>query len=167
MVADKPGTRLRLDLRLKPDWDTVKGAWTDCTRLFDEHGLTQDVSYALSMTAQELLENAVKYGRYSNDADAIELSVKVGTGDITIEVRNPVDVTAVNLKTFDATIQWIRGYQNPFEAYVERLKDVSAQPFAPGRSGLGLTRVAFEGQCILDFYVNESNILAVSAVYHR
>lgn len=167
MVADKPGTRLRLDLRFKPDWDTVKGAWTDCTRLFSENGLSQDVSYALSMTAQELLENAVKYGRFTRDSDLIELSIDVGSGDITIEVRNPVDAAAGNLKTFDATIQWIRGYQNPFEAYVERLKDVSAQPFAPGRSGLGLTRVAFEGQCILDFYVNESNILAVSAVYHR
>ncbi|MHB8875059.1 MAG: ATP-binding protein, partial [Myxococcaceae bacterium] len=134
---------------------------------FVEHGLDPDVSYALCMTAQELLENAVKYGRYHTAGDTIELSINVDPGDITIEVRNPVDSTSASLRTFDATIQWIRGYQNPFEAYVERLKDVSSQPFSPGRSGLGLARVAFEGQCILDFYVNESNILAVSAVYHR
>ena len=43
----------------------------------------------------------------------------------------------------------------------------SSQPFSPEKSGLGLARIAYEGQCILDFYVNDQNMLAVSAVYHR
>ncbi|MFZ5468105.1 MAG: ATP-binding protein [Myxococcota bacterium] len=157
----------RLELRLKPDWELIQGTWDDCMRLFGANGLNPDVSYALCMAARELLENAVKYGSYDGTRDAIDFSVMVSATDITIEVKNPIDSATSSLKGFDATIQWIRGYQNPFEAYVEKLKELSAQPFSPARSGLGLTRIAYEGQCVLDFYVNESNILAVSAVYHR
>jgi hypothetical protein len=64
-------------------------------------------------------------------------------------------------------IQWIRGFQDPFEAYVERMKIVSAQPYSNGESGLGLTRIAYEGRSVIDFYVDEGNVLAVSAVYRR
>ena len=84
---------------------------------------------------------------------------------ITVEVMNPVDETAENhLKNLDRTIQWIRGYQDPFEAYVERVKDVSKKPLSNEESGLGLVRMAYEGKAILDFFVGEDNILNVSAV---
>jgi len=69
-----------------------------------------------------------------------------------------------NLRRLDETIQWIRGYQSPFEAYVEKLKEVSTGE-NQGESGLGLVRIAYEGQSILDFYVDEQNMLAMSAVY--
>jgi hypothetical protein len=119
------------------------------------------------MAAQELLENAVKYGPAAvpGQKTAVVLVVEVAKSSVTVEVRSPADADPAKLKALDDTIQWIRGFQNPFEAYVERLKRVSAQPFAAGESGLGLARVAYEAQCILDFYVNDSNILALSAVY--
>jgi hypothetical protein len=47
------------------------------------------------------------------------------------------------------------------------MKIVSSQPYGDGKSGLGLTRIAYEGRCVLDFYVDASNTLAVSAVYRR
>lgn len=162
MVA--PG---KLELRLKPDWDAVKAAWEDCRSLFRLQGFDDDTAYALSMAAQELLENAVKYGHFAQSGSDIQLVVTVRPKDVTIEVRNPVTPNSAALKDFDQTVQWIRGYQNPFEAYVQRLKEVSAQPFAPDRSGLGLTRVAYEAGCLLDFVVNEANELTVSAIYPR
>ena len=157
----------RFELRLAPDWDTVKSAWDDCHRFFVEHGLDADQAYALSMTAQELLENAVKYGGFTNPAQRVELSVAMGQTDVTIEVKAPAHQDPVRLKKLDDTVQWIRGYQSPFEAYVEKLKQVSAQPYEPGESGLGLARIAYEGQCVLDFYVDETNTLAMSAVHRR
>jgi hypothetical protein len=69
-----------------------------------------------------------------------------------------------HLKKLDQTIQWIRGYQNPFQAYVERMKEVSVKALDDLESGLGLVRIAYEGKCILDFFVNEENMLAVSAL---
>jgi hypothetical protein len=156
----------RLQLRIRPDWDAVKGAWDPSMEMFVSAGFNRDTAYSLCMTGQELLENAVKYGKFKN-GDEITLEVELGKNAVTIEVRNPVDEDADRLKRLDDTIQWIRGYQNPFEAYVEKMKEVSSQPYTPGQSGLGLTRIAYEGQCILDFYVDDRNTLAVSAVYLR
>jgi hypothetical protein len=84
---------------------------------------------------------------------------------IIIEVESPLgDNSEDAVRSLDQVIRWIRGHQSPFEAYVEKLKMVSSQG-NDGRSGLGLVRIAYEGQSILDFYVNERNMLAVSAVY--
>ena len=83
---------------------------------------------------------------------------------ITIEVNNPIDKIIENhIKRLDKTIQWIRGYQDSFEAYVENLKIVSRKPLEDEESGIGLTRIAYEGRAILDFFVDD-NILNVSAV---
>jgi hypothetical protein len=160
--------RGRFQLLVEPEWDAIQRVWDPCSGFLKEQGLHPDVCYALAMSTQELLENAVKYGDYSGGQKKVELVVEVGKTDVTIEVRSPVsNKQAELLDRFDHTIQWIRGYQNPFEAYVEKLKDVSSQPFSAGKSGLGLTRIAYEGQCILDFYVDDKSTLSVSAVYHR
>ena len=157
----------RFELKLVPDWDTVKSIWDDCHHFLSEHGLDQDLAYALSMTAQELLENAVKYGGFTNPSQRVELAITIASREVIIEVRAPAHRDPVKLRKLDESIQWIRGYQSPFEAYVEKLKQVSAQPYAPGESGLGLARIAYEGQCVLDFYVDETDVLAMSAVHHR
>lgn len=155
----------RLEQRLPPDWDQVKATWDDLSRLFTEAGLDSDTAYALCMAAQELLENAVKYGAYDAEHPELVLRVEVKRHHVTIEVKHPVVPDDARLRRLDDTIQWIRGFQNPFEAYVEKLKQVSAQPYTAGESGLGLARVAYEGQCLLDFYVDDANVLALSAVY--
>jgi hypothetical protein len=154
-----------LELKLPPDWNAVRAAWDPCRGMLERSGLDGDEAYALAMVAQELLENAVKYG--AADADAIALTLRVEAGDVTVEVRSQVGVDEAHLRDFDRTVQWIRGHQDPFEAYVERLKQTSVRPYAPGGSGLGLARIAYEGRCALDFYVDAGSILAVSAVYRR
>lgn len=155
-----------LDLRIAPDWDAVKAAWEPCHAMLKQCGLSADEAYALAMVCQELLENAVKYGAFAGGRDA-RLEVHVRSDDVIVEVKNPLGVDSAHLKRFDQTIQWIRGFQDPFEAYVERMKAVSAHAYDAGESGLGLTRIAYEGRCILDFYVDETNTLAVSATYRR
>jgi hypothetical protein len=59
------------------------------------------------------------------------------------------------------------GFQSPFEAYVARMKVVSSRPWVEGKSGLGLARIAYEGRCLLDFYVTDTQRLAMYAVYRR
>ena len=164
--ATAPRQSAALDLRIAPEWEAVKAVWDACHSMLGGTGLTPDESYQLSMVAQELLENAVKYGAFG-DGERIRLGLRVAPEDVTVEVKSRVGVDDVNLRRFDQMIQWIRGFQDPFEAYVERLKVVAAQPYAQGESGLGLTRIAYEGRCALDFYVDDENVLAVSAVYRR
>ena len=155
-----------LELRIPPEWDAVKASWDRCRRILESAGLGADEAYALAMVAQELLENAVKYGEH-RPGDGIRLGLRIGPDEVTVEVYNRVGPDDDHLRRFDQAIQWIRGFQDPFEAYVERMKIVSELPYAHGQSGLGLTRIAYEGRCILDFYVDPTSTLAVSAVYRR
>jgi hypothetical protein len=155
-----------LEQTIAPDWSAVKAVWSPCRAALEQHGLGQDEAYALAMVTQELLENAVKYGSFVA-GEVIHLSVRLERDEATVEVRSRVGVDDAHLRRFDQTVQWIRSFQDPFEAYVERLKAVSAQPYAHGQSGLGLARIAYEGKCALDFYVDPANVLAVSAVYRR
>lgn len=154
------------DLRIPPEWDAVKASWDPCRRMLEGAGLGGDEAYALAMVAQELLENAVKYGEHRL-GDGIRLGIRVAPDEVIVEVQNRVGPDEEHLRRFDQAIQWIRGFQDPFEAYVERMKTVSKLPYANAQSGLGLTRIAYEGRCLLDFYVDTASTLAVSAVYRR
>ncbi len=155
-----------LELKIAPVWDAVKATWAPCRAALERAGLGADEAYALAMVAQELLENAVKYGEH-HAGEPIRLAVKVAADEVTVEVKNRVGPDDAHLRRFDQAIQWIRGFQDPFEAYVERMKAVSALPYAHAQSGLGLTRIAYEGRCLIDFFVDAASTLAVSAVYRR
>ncbi|HMV43466.1 MAG TPA: ATP-binding protein [Leptospiraceae bacterium] len=155
-----------LILQLKADWSELDRVSDSIQTFFANSDLTKDDLDAVKMVTTELVENGIKYGYYPNPETTLELILRKKKKRIVMEVKNQVkDSELVHLRRLDAKIQWIRGYQNPFEAYVERLKEISNKNLAEGESGLGLVRIAYEGQSILDFYVNEDNLLAVSAVY--
>jgi hypothetical protein len=155
-----------MELLIAPEWDAVKAAWDPSRSVLARAGLSEDEAYQLAMVTQELLENAVKYGTFAA-GERIHLTIDARLDEITVEVRSRVGVDEPHLRRFDRMIQWIRGFQDPFEAYVERMKLVSAQPYSNGESGLGLTRIAYEGRCAIDFYLDGDNQLSVSAVYRR
>ncbi|MCP4138210.1 MAG: sensor histidine kinase [bacterium] len=151
---------------IKPDWDETEKARVLTCDFLKTNGFSTEIIDAVSMVIGELLENAIKYGVFQSEDKKITYSINIGRNNIVVEVKNPVgDSEELHLRLLDETIQWIRGYQNPFQAYIERLKEVSVQPLEAKESGLGLARIAYEGQSILDFYVNEENIIAVSAIY--
>jgi len=155
-----------LSIYLKPNWSELDRVSDSVQSFLSESDLTRDDLDAVKMVTTELVENGIKYGHFPTPDSNIELSIRKKKKRIVIEVKNQVkDSEMGHLRRLDAKIQWIRGYQNPFEAYVERLKEISNKNLAEGESGLGLVRIAYEGQSILDFYVNEDNLLAVSAVY--
>jgi len=131
-------------------------------------GLDPDAQNALSMVACELAENATKYGHFREDKEVVRVSLEILPSHVTVTVANPVtQAEAEELAVLDETIQWIRGFQDPFQAYLERLRDVSSQSLSSTESRLGLVRIAYEGQSILDFYVGADGILVVSATWAR
>ena len=156
----------RLSLEVPPRWEEVAGVRRRTAQFLEEAGLPRDVVDALSMVACELTENATKYGAYAGrPAEPIRVRVSVTPGDAMVEVSNPVHPGAdENFTQLDRMLQWIRGYQDPFEAYLQRLKELSVEDLESPVSRLGLVRIAYEGQSVLDFYVNEDNVLAISAI---
>jgi len=156
----------RFERQIPPVWDKVTALWDDCQAFFAARGLAAEETHSLTMASSELLENAVKYGDWSHAPQAeVRLAIEVDHRTVTIEVRSPVADDAAALRRLDDRIQWLRGFQSSFEAYVERLKQVSALPMAEGESGLGLIRIAYEARCVLDFYLTPAQQLAMCAVY--
>ena len=154
-----------MKLNVRPKWDEIEKARGKCDAFFCAQGLSNDSVHMLTMIISELIENGIKYGNFEPQGKKVEVSISIANRALTVEVLNPVDDQAQDhLGRLDRTIQWIRGYQDPFEAYVERLKEVSKKPLTDEESGLGLVRIAYEGNAILDFFLDENNLVYVSAV---
>lgn len=156
-----------LSRKIPPNWDDIDRARDEAVAFLHQQQLHPSIVDAVGMVVGELLENGVKYGRHGSGAP-IEYSVTVAPDAVTVEVLSPaVEDDDPHLQRLDRTIQWIRGYQNPFEAYIETLKNIARRPLDDRESGLGLVRIAYEGKSILDFYLTDDNRVAVSAIYRR
>ena len=154
-----------IEFNVKPDWDEIEKIRNESVDFLQSHELTDDTIHSLSMVISELIENGIKYGNFKMVENKVVVIISVEKNSVTIEVYNPVDESAFkHLSRLDKTIQWIRGYQDPFEAYIERIKEVSKKPLKDVESGIGLVRIAYEGKALLDFFVGEDNMLNVSVV---
>jgi hypothetical protein len=148
-------------------WDEIEKMRNKVGEFLQSSSFDRDQIYAMVMTSSELVENAVKYGD-SESGIPVNIFVDVYDREVIIEVKNKIkDINDDQLRKLDENIQWIRGFQSHYEAYLEKIKHVSSKTLEDGESGLGLVRIAYEGQCILDFYINENDILSMSAVYKR
>ncbi len=154
-----------LTLIKRPEWEYIEEVRNECNLFFKSHNFSENDSHSLMMTISELMENSIKYGTFSNPDAMVEILVKILRFQVQIEILNPVaDSDKHYLHKLDRTIQWIRGFQDPFEAFIERLRLVSKKPLDDIESGLGLVRIAYEGKAVLDFFVDEKNVLNVSAI---
>ncbi len=150
---------------IKPDWDEIEKVRNESTDFLQSQGISDDTVHSLSMIISELIENGIKYGNFENGDNQVGVTLQLENDNVTIEVVNPIGKHASeHLARLDKTIQWIRGYQDPFEAYIKRIKEVSKKPLYDDESGIGLVRIAYEGKALLDFFLGENNIVNVSVV---
>src|SRR5688572_26907105 len=160
----------RLEAKLLPEWEAILPLWDDCHRFLSRHLPDRDAVQALCMAVQELLENAVKYGAFPPGDGTIELAVAVHEHAVAIQVCAPVTADGKDLRQLEEIIHRIRTSPSAEEAYVERLAELALAatvgPPLPRATGLGLLRIAYEGQCVLDYSLDASRGLAVSAVRH-
>ncbi|AXR61152.1 ATP-binding protein [Leptospira mayottensis] len=155
-----------LEMKLRPIWAEIERARKECRNFLEELGSSDETRDALCMIASEILENAIKYGHFTSESQEFTFKLESGKDGMLVQAWSPLPSAGIieNLRRLDSIIQWIRSFQSPFQAYLERLKLVAGQPLEDNESGLGLIRIAYEGEAILDFYVNEDDILYVSAL---
>ncbi|MFW6147247.1 MAG: ATP-binding protein [Thermodesulfobacteriota bacterium] len=154
-----------LKVLLEPTWDEIEKARNRTSDFLNAHGLSNDAVQALTMVVSELIENSVKYGRFASPASKIVVTIDIEEKMTCVEVVNPIDETVYkHLQNLDMTIQWIRGHQDPFEAYIGRMREISKRPLDDKESGLGLVRISYEGRSIIDFFLGENGLLSVSAI---
>jgi hypothetical protein len=119
----------------------------------------------LAMVVSELLENAVKFGRWSSRdslAGLATLRVVAEGRTVTVTVTNPVDPDRPGVEEL---LERLRGIDesSPEEAYLSRLRTLLAEPDL-GAGGLGLVRMAYEAGCRISAQVTAGGVLHVRAV---
>jgi hypothetical protein len=158
-------TKGTMTISILPDWGQIENMRVKTRDFLASRGLSVARIDAFTMVSSELVENAMKYGCFDSLESGINLVLRVSGKHIIVEVIHPVSANALqHLHRLDKTIQWIRGYQDPFQAYLEKLKEVAKRPMNDSESGLGLVRIAYEGKSILDFFLSEDDALNVSAI---
>ena len=154
-----------IKLNLKPDGYGIEMAGQKSSIFLKSHGFSDKTVHTQIMIVKQLIKNGIKYGKFTPSENEISVSIHIAENTISVEVMNPVDVTCCErLKELDKTIQFIRGYQDPFEAYMLIKKKAPKYPSCGDANGLDLIKIAYEGKAILDFFVNENNMLNQSAV---
>ena len=150
-----------IDVPIVNHWDNVEllrmSVQSCCAAIFRD----VDGSHLLAMVTGELVENAIKYGAWSEER-AFRLHLSGQDDHATITVENPVNADDHNVAQLLGTIRWIESYPTRAEAYRERLLEVAKTPGADGHSGLGLVRIAYEADCALTADLDRG-VLRVSA----
>lgn len=113
----------------------------------------------ITMVASELAENVVKYGEPVEQAGAGSLQLIIGDHSVRIVSTNGVRSPERALHLANA-LERIRK-TDPRVLYLERMQELMANP-TQTESGLGLLRIAFEGQFTLD-HVYENSVLTITA----
>jgi hypothetical protein len=157
-----------LTIEINPIWQQIEKSREQCDGFLKGLNFTEENRDAVCMVLSELLENAVKYGIFQSTDEKIPINIQADPEYVFLSVKSPLgdrESNSERMKRLDFIIQWIRSYQAPFQAYLERLKLVAARDLTDDESGLGLVRIAYEGEAVVDFYVDENEDLTISAVY--
>lgn len=150
------------EFSIHPDWTAISAANEQTEAHLRSLPLSADSVDTCTMVICELMENGIKYGVADHP---IHVTVRMTEDLVRIQVENTVDSRSLaHLKELDRTLQWIRGVQDPYQAFLERIRQISREPMDGGKSNLGLIRIAHEGRANLDFILQENNRLSVSAM---
>jgi two-component sensor histidine kinase len=156
-VTDRaPTFSFSIDLPIRSEWANVDLLRTSVQNCFTAVFSDIDGCQALAMVTGELLENAIKYGDWSGDQGG-EFRLRVwgeaGRGaaprSAHVCVENPVDAGGSNVRAVLATLEWLKGFASAKDAYRAKLLEIAEAAGNMSASGLGLVRIAYEGNCTL------------------
>ena len=155
-----------IEFNLKPIGSEITKVGEKGENFLKSHGLSDDSVQKQIMVIRELIKSGISFenGRTTGNDLSVHIFVKENT--VITEIRKPVNESTHNnqLQALDKTIQWIRGYQDPFAPFMMKSRQISETPGCSDSNSFGLAKIAYEAGAIIDFYVSEDNILNLSAV---
>ncbi len=152
-----------IDLPVRNDWANIDLLRTSILNCFSAIFHDLDGCHAFAMVAGELLENAIKYGKWGDGDRLLHLRVWGGSNDANVQVENPIEPGSRHVHDLLATLSWMQGFPGAEDAYRAKLVEVAAAPRDRSVSRLGLVRVAYEGNCRLEAEVL-GDVLRVTSV---
>jgi hypothetical protein len=157
----KPTFRFLIDLPVQNHWENVDLLRTSVLNCFTAVFREMDGVHAFAMIAAELLENAIKYGNWTDETKCLHLRVWGDEDTARVEVENPVDVSSPDVGDLMRTMDWLKDFGSAEDAYKARLLEVAMSP--RGVSKLGLARIAYEGNCSLTAQIDGEVLRVTSA----
>ncbi len=152
-----------VELPLHPGWEAIeplRASVLACVKAVFPHPA---VAASVALVTAELLENAVKFGRWDAAGEGVFALRLDGTPDgVAIEVSSPVAPADENVERLRAELARSAAAPSPEQAYTKAVRAVALGKPA----GLGLARAAHEGGCDLSADVDRG-ILRVRAVTRR
>jgi hypothetical protein len=153
----------QIELPLRPGWEAIepfRGAVLACVKAVFPHPA---LAPSIGLVTGELLENAVKFGRWDEGGGGMFALRMDGSADrVEIEVSSPVAEGDENVARLREELARIEAAPSPEQAYTKALRAV-----ALGKSAcLGLCRAAYEGGCDVSAEV-EGKVVRVRAVTRR
>ena len=157
-----PRRLFHVELPLHPGWEAIeplRASVLACVKaVFPHPGLAPSIA----LVTAELLENAMKFGRWEDGAGAFALRLDGDDDRVEIEVSSPAVAGDPSVARLEEELARIAAAPSPEQAYTKAVRGV-----ALGRpASLGLARAAYEGGCDLSARV-EGNVLRVRAVTRR
>ena len=149
---------------LKPTAKGIENAKNKSNQFFKSHGISENAVHKQIMILDELVNCCSIFGEIELPNNQIRVQINIDEITIRIEVSKPIDgVALTQVEKMDKTIQFIRGFQDPYEAFL-KMKAAPVSQYWNGEYGLCLAKIASEGNALVDFFINEDNILFLSAV---
>ena len=157
-----------IEFRLKPNGSEIAKVGEKGESFLKAHGLSDDHVQTQIMVIKELINSGKTFDNQRPTGNEMSVHIYIEEKTITAEVRKTVEEPANDnqLQALDKTIQWIRGYQDPFEPFMVSSWQTSGSNSDSDSNSFGLAKIAYEAGAILDFYVSEDNVLNLSAVSH-
>ena len=154
-----------LRFNIKPNANEIEMAGKKSVKFLKSHGLSEKTIEAQTLILNELIEKGKIFTNSRITENEMTIHLYIEEKKITVVLRKSVDESAHRrLAVLDKTIQWIRGYNDPFEPYMIKHREASDDSLTGCDDGFGLAKIAYETGAILDFYVDEENILNFLAV---
>ncbi len=151
-----------IELPLPPGWDAIdplRASVLACVKTVFPH--TTEAA-GIGLVTAELLENAVKFGRWGAVEGFFTLRVDGLVDRVLVEVSNPIVPGEASVQRLIGELTRIANAPSPEEAYARAVRGL-----ALGKAkSLGLSRAAHEGGCDLSAEVVGS-VLHVRAVTRR
>ncbi len=152
---------------LKPDGHEIETVREKGSDFLKAHGFSDDTVQTQMTILHQLISSGRKFDNLMAPENEMTVLLLIEKNAIIVEVSKPVNESSYSqLNELDKTIQWIRrwGYQDPFEPYTIKCREVTGNRQNFEAVGFELARIAYEWGAVLDFYVSEDSILNLSAV---
>lgn len=136
----------------------------ESNQFLKSHGISEKTVDEQIMVLEEIVKCGTAFDNFAPSDDQTRIGINIDEEVIRIEFSRALSEDAISrIQELDKIIQFINGFQDPFEAFT-KMKSDSSSLRRNGFNGDGLARIAYEGKAMIDFFVNEHNILKLYAI---